>query len=279
MPHGDERGLAHWNSRAQSWDLFSSPLRPCGEDVTTFLRFINAYSDIPPDAASTALILGVTPEIATMSWPARTVVTAVDKAREMVKSVWPGDVPGLRHVLCDDWFALPRPGRPYDVVIGDGSINTMRYPEEMRRLLAKLRMLARPGALLILRSFVRPTIPESMAALFQAAQSASAGSFHAFKFRLAMALQPRPEDGVAMNELWQLWHRLEFDVEGLWDRCGWLPDVVRTIELLRGNQMRLTFPTLDELIATLEAEAVSLLDNYSPKYEMGDRCPIMVGRL
>ncbi len=279
MSLADEYGRAHWNSTARSWDLYSSPLRPCGEDLTAFLRFINAYSDTPPDAASTALILGVTPEIATMSWPARTVVTGVDKAQEMVTSVWPGDVPGLRHALCDDWFALPRPARPYDMVIGDGSINALRYPGEMRRLLARLAVLARPRALLILRSFARPAIPESIPALFQTAQTGAAGSFHAFKFRLAMALQSRPEEGVTLDEVWRFWRRLESEVEGLSERCGWRPEVVRTIELFRGKQVRLNFPTLDELIAMLEAEGVSLLDRHLPRYEMGDRCPIMVGRL
>jgi hypothetical protein len=279
MPHGDERGRTHWNSTARSWDLYTSPLRPCGEDVATFLRFINTYSDTPPDGATAALILGVTPEIATMSWPAPTLVTGVDKAQEMVKVVWPGDVPGLRHAVCDDWFVLPPPVRPYDVVIGDGSMNALRYPGEMRRLLARLRMLARPGALLILRSFARPAIPESIAALFHAAQTAAAGSFHAFKFRLAMALQARPEEGVTLDEVWQFWRRLESEVEGLSERCGWLPEMVRTIELFRGKQVRLTFPTLDELIAMLQAEGVSLLERHLPQYEMGDRCPIVVGRL
>jgi hypothetical protein len=279
MSFADERGRTHWNSIARSWDLYSSPLRPCAEDLTTFLRFANAYAQTPPDATSTVLILGVTPEIATMSWPARTVVTGVDRSPEMVKTVWPGDIPGVRQAQCDDWFALTPPARPYEIVIGDGSINILRYPGEVRRLLAKLRTLARPGALLILRSFVLPAIPESLATLIEAARTGGAGNFHAFKFRLAMALQSSPDEGVKLDEVWQSWCRLETAVDGLSNRSGWLPDVVRTIDLFRDKQVRLSFPTLDGLVATLEAEGISLLDRHMPKYEMGDRCPIVVGQI
>jgi hypothetical protein len=279
MSLADERGRTHWNSIARSWDLYSSPLRPCAEDVATFLRFAGAYSQTPPHAALAALVLGVTPEIATMSWPEGTVVTAVDRSREMIDAVWPGDIAGVRRAYCEDWFLLRRPEPPYDIVIGDGIINTLGYPGEMRRLLARLRMLARPGALVILRSFVRPGVPETVAALIEAAQVGEAGNFHAFKFRLAMALQSSPEEGVALDDVWRSWNRIETAVEGLASKCGWQPDVVRTIDLFRGKQVRLSFPTADELVATLEPEGISLLDLYIPGYEMGERCPIMAGRL
>ena len=279
MPPAAESADRHWDSVAPSWDFYSSPARPCDEDVATFLRFAATYSDTPAIATNAVLMLGVTPEIATMAWPAGTVVTGVDKSEAMVNRVWPGDIPGVRHARCDDWFALPPPLRPYDLVIGDGSINTLRYPGELRRLLARLRSLARPGALLILRSFVRPPTPESVATLVEAAQDHGIGNFHAFKFRLTMALQSSPEEGVPVNEVWQAWRRLELAVERLSKRNGWRPEEIRTIELSRGKQARLSFPTLDELLATLEAEGISVLDRNVPEYEMGDRCPIVVGRI
>ena len=279
MSRADERGRTHWNSVARSWDLYSSPLRPCGEDLATFLRFAKAYSQIPPHASGTVLVLGVTPEIATMPWPEETDITAVDRSQEMIDAVWPGDITGVRRAYCEDWFLLRRPERPYDIVIGDGIINTLGYPGEMRGLLARLRALARPGALVILRSFARPDIPETVAALIEAAQAGGAGNFHSFKFCLAMALQSSPEEGVPLDSVWRSWCRIETAVEGLASQCGWRPDVVRTIDLFRGKQVQLSFPTVDELIAMLEAEGIPLLDLYMPGYEMGDRCPIVAGRL
>jgi hypothetical protein len=277
MSVAGERGRLHWNSVAQAWHLYASPLRPCAEDLAAFRRFAEAYSPAPSPSA--ALILGVTPEIATMAWPPGTVVTGADRSAEMVRHVWPGDLPGIRQAQCVDWFSLPAPQRPYDLVIGDGSINTLGFPGELRRLLATLRKLARPGALLILRSFARPPVPESLNALAEAASAGAAGSFHAFKFRLAMALQSCPEEGVALDAIWQLWRKLEIGIEGLAWRCCWPADVVSTIDLFHGKQVRLSFPTLDELTAALAADGVSLLDRYIPRYEMGERCPILVGRL
>ena len=269
---------SNWDAIAPSWDSYSSPARPCNEDLGAYLRFAATYSDTPPAATIAALMLGVTPEIATMAWPAGTVVTGVDKSEGMVNRVWPGDIPGVRQARCDDWFALLPPERPYDLVTGDGSINTLRYPGELRRLLVQLRSLARPGALLILRSFVRPLTTESVAALVAVAQAGGVGNFHAFKFRLTMALQSSPDEGVPLDEVWQAWRRLELAGERLPESNGWRPEEVRTFEFSRGKQVRLSFPTLDELIAALEAEGISVLDRYVPAYEMGDRCPILVGR-
>lgn len=279
MSSANEQADTHWDSVASSWNVYSSPARPCGEDLAAYLRFATTYSDTPPDATKAVLMLGVTPEIATMAWPAGTVVTGVDKSEGMVNGVWPGDIPGVRHAWCDDWFALRQPERPYDLVIGDGSINMLRYPGELRRLLEKLRSLARPGALVILRSFVRPTMPESVAALVEAAQDGGIASFYAFKFRLTMALQSSPEEGVPLDEVWQAWRRLDPVAEQLSKKNGWRPEAIRPIELSRGKQGRLSFPALDELVAALECEGISVLDCHVPKYEMGDRCPILVGRI
>jgi len=274
----DERGSKHWDSIAQRWHLYSSPLRPGAEDVETFLRVIRSHAPEPGDAPRQGLILGVTPEIATMAWPGRTMVTGADRSQEMIEQVWPGDRPGLRQALCVDWFELPKPARAYDLVLADGSFNTLGYPAELRRLLAALAGLAAERALLITRTFTRPTERESLASLEEAARAGEAGGFNAFRFRLAMALQSTPEAGVSLDEIWRLWQRLDCEIEDLSARNGWLPDVVGTIGHSRGNQMRLSFPTRDELVATLEAAGLSLLDSHTPVYEMGERCPILTWR-
>ncbi|HXQ42045.1 MAG TPA: class I SAM-dependent methyltransferase, partial [Candidatus Udaeobacter sp.] len=211
----DERGSKHWDSIAQRWHLYSSPLRPGAEDVETFLRVIRSHAPEPGDAPRQGLILGVTPEIATMAWPGRTMVTGADRSQEMIEQVWPGDRPGLRQALCVDWFELPKPARAYDLVLADGSFNTLGYPAELRRLLAALAGLAAERALLITRTFTRPTKRESLASLEEAARAGEAGGFNAFRFRLAMALQSTPEAGVSLDEIWRLWQRLDCEIEDL----------------------------------------------------------------
>ena len=278
MTLADERGRKHWNSVAECWHLYTSPLRPCAEDLAAYLRLIYAHTPAPVGRSSAALILGVTPEIATMSWPAGMTVTGADRSREMIELVWPGDREGHRRAVCADWFGLPEPPEPYDLVLADGSFNTIGYPDDLLRLVERLRAIVRPGALLVSRTFVRPPERESVAGLAEIAKSGAAGGFHAFKFRLAMALQPNPEEGVGLDQIWRQWQWLDGEIDTLLEVNGWQPDVVGTIELFRDKQVRLSFPSREELADTLQAAGLTLLDGHTPTYEMGERCAISAWR-
>ena len=213
-----------------------------------------------------------------MPLPQDTTVTAADRSPEMIRELWPGDASGLRQALCVDWFELPAPARNYDLVLADGSFNILGFPGDLGRLLAGLAGVVAPGALLLARTFTRPPRAERMADLETAARAGEAGSFHAFKFRLAMAQQPTAELGVSMDDIWRLWRRLEDRIDGLSALNGWTPEVVGTIDRFRGNHMRLSFPTLDELVDTLRTAGLSLVDSHMPAYELGERCPIQAWR-
>jgi SAM-dependent methyltransferase len=276
MTAGDDAGREHWNAAAANWRHYTSPLRPCAEDQATFLRFIAAHD--PTGARREALMLGVTPEIANLDWPQGVTVTAADRAPEMIKAFWPSDRPALRPALCVDWFELPTPSTPYDLVLADGSFNLVDYPGDLRRLLDRLAGAVAPGAMLITRTFTRPVEAESLSALEQAARAGRAGGFHAFKFRLAMAFQPSPEAGVSLGDIWRLWRRLDDEIDDLTTRNGWLPEQVRTIDLFRDKDVRLRFPTREELTGVFQAAGLALVDSDTPTYEMGDRCPIMAWR-
>jgi SAM-dependent methyltransferase len=242
--------------------------------LATLRRFIVSHAR----QAREVLLLGVTPEIATMPWPQDTSLTAADRSPEMIKKLWPGDAPGLRRVLCVDWFELPRPPRRYDLVLADGSFNVVGYPSDLRRLLAGVAGLVAHGALLLTRTFTRPLQAERMVDLEDAARAGEAGSFHAFKFRLAMAQQQTAELGVSMDDIWRLWRGLDDRIDGLSALNGWTPEVVSTIDRFRGSHMRLSFPTRDELVVTLRTAGLSLVDSHTPAYEMGERCPTQAWR-
>ena len=274
-----EKGRKHWDSVAQCWHLYASPLRPCAADQATFRQLIDAHGPAPLDGTRAAIIFGVTPEIATMDWPGDTIVTGFDRAPEMIEHVWPGNVPGRRQAICADWFNLPRPARPYDLAFADGSVTVIGFPGDLQRLIAHLKEMARPDALLVTRTFTRPLRAETIAELEEVARAGRAGTFHAFKFRLAMSLQERTEDGISLHDIWALWHRLDSEIEGLSARNGWRPDVVGTIALFRGKQVKLVYPSREELIDVMQGTGLKLLETRIPTYEMGDRCPIMAWRL
>jgi hypothetical protein len=57
---------AHWNAHARRWANLGHPLRPGPQDIA---RYEAAVAELFSSAPLKALLLGVTPEVACMSWP------------------------------------------------------------------------------------------------------------------------------------------------------------------------------------------------------------------
>src|SRR5512147_2066255 len=96
----------HWVRPAQSWALRASPLRPAPEDVAVYEREFRRWHERTRAAPLRVVLLGVTPEIATMPWPAATRMVAVDVSRAMIRGVWSGAALG-HAAVCASWTALP----------------------------------------------------------------------------------------------------------------------------------------------------------------------------
>jgi hypothetical protein len=103
-------------------------------------------------------------------------------------------------------------------------------------------------------------------------------SFHAFKFRLAMALQENAETGVAVSEVLATWKRARIDMNSLLALTGWQRETVDMIYLYQGKTSRLAFPDTAELAAVM-SEYFDTLETRYLDYEMGDRCPILTYRV
>ena len=71
---------------AQEWKYFGSPLRPCTEEVRYMENIVvEKFSETDNvDEEFKVQLCGVTPEIATMNWPAKTYVKAVEQSQEMI---------------------------------------------------------------------------------------------------------------------------------------------------------------------------------------------------
>ena len=67
---------SHWPSMARAWQRAGSPLRPSPEDVAGYTRAIQDWIDL--HGAPRVLLLGVTPEIYRLPWPAGHDLLAVD---------------------------------------------------------------------------------------------------------------------------------------------------------------------------------------------------------
>lgn len=259
-----------------------APLRPLAEDVSLFERLVGAAAgERAGRAVRRAALLGVTPEIARMRWPRGTRLAAFDRCPGMIAEVWPRAAlaPETRaHATRADWRVLPVADGTFDVVVGDGCYTLLDAPAGFRGLGAEAARVLAPGGAFVMRFFVRPERAEPLDDVFAALAAGEIGSFHAFKWRLAMALHGTLAEGVAVAAVWAAWASWvarEGGADALAARLGWPAAEVRTIDAYRDAPARYTFPTL--------AEARELLGEHFVErgchvgaYELGERCPTLL---
>jgi hypothetical protein len=138
---------------------------------------------------------------------------------------------------------------------------------------AALATTLQPRGLLMLRLFTQVARRESLAEVLGALHAGRIGSFHVFKWRLAMALQSDSTTGVKRDDVWRAYAAAGIDPARL-PQPGWSPAAIRTIRSYENQQTRLCFPTLDEVRSLLD-EAFEGIEVTFPQYELGERCPIV----
>jgi SAM-dependent methyltransferase len=211
-----------------------------------------------------------------MRWPAAgTQVLAVDQSHAMIRTIWPGAALG-HQAVCAHWTALPLAAASRDIVIGDGSFNNLAGAAYGAMARSVRRVLRAPGVFVI-RFFLRPDRPERVGAIFDDLFHGRAGSFFAFKWRLAMALHGALDDGVRLSDIWDAWHAAVPRPETLAQNLGWPLEKILTIDDYRGSAVRYTFPTLPEARAALRTDFEERACHF-PGYELGPLCPTFVLR-
>jgi hypothetical protein len=99
-------------------------------------------------------------------------------------------------------------------------------------------------------------------------------SFHAFKLRLLMALQPAAREGVAVNDVHR-WVTANVDAVSLPRRSGWTSAEIATIDYYKDSPTVYTVLTLAELRMEM-ADKFRELSLLTPGHPMGPHCPILV---
>lgn len=265
---------AFWRTLAAQWPLLGSPVRPCAEDVRIVEEMLATGTELFGTAAhKRAWLLGVTPEIAAARWLQDIDLLALERVGAMIDSVWPGDTDS-RRAICADWLHAPFPDESFDLVIGDGCLTPVGFPDELSRLLTSVYRCLRRDGYLMLRLFCRPDVAETPDAVIAALHSGAIGSFHAFKWRLAMALQGMVDaPDVAVDAVWQVWNAARIDARALAEARGWLPAQVGTIDVYRGSPARNNFMRFDAAIGHLRRAGFDLVATRIGSYELAERCP------
>ena len=112
----------------------------------------------------------------------------------MIESLWPGAQFGT--ALCAEWSDPPLPAASQDIVVGDGCFSALVTRDEYRALVRAVRRIMRDDGIFLMRYFLRPDDAEPVGRVFDDLLNARIGNFHAFKWRLAMALHGSLDDGV-----------------------------------------------------------------------------------
>lgn len=263
----DRRNLAYWTRLSGTWSV-APPLAPCDEDLRWFQRHVAGLGDRP----LRALLLGVTPGLAKLAWPAGTTLAALDWSAGMLRNVLPreGAAPHGAPVLAD-WRELPIAGRSCEVIVGDGCYTALGDLESARLMSAEIARALKPGGLACFRCFARPQEAKGADQLFEELRAAKAAHFDLFRWRLAAAVQG-DRWGVALEEVWSAWNERVPDRGALAADHGWaLPDLER-IERWKGEPARYAFPSLAQL-QQLVAPRFELIEADTPRYERGEYFP------
>lgn len=265
---------SHWRHHAAQWGKIGSPLRPTGEDADLYWKAI--VSSLPESelAQARVLLLGVTPELASLPWPGGSSMLACDASRDMLQSIWPlGHFPGVfSAALNADWMAMPLVSGACPLIVGDGCLSIFPHAADCRRLAQELHRVLQPGGSLVLRLFCQPPMPESPEQVLADLHRGQVGNFHAFKWRLVMAIHAS-NDNACLGDIWARWESEFPQPERAAELSGWSLDAIGTLAAYRNATARYSFFNLEDSCALL-APQFEFVGAAWPGYELGERCPI-----
>lgn len=269
----------HWRGIAGHWALLGSPLRPCEEDLRIFEELLSCDAGIPvATARKRAWLLGVTEEIAAARWMNEIDFVAAERVQSMIDVAWPGNT-GRRWAICADWLHAPFADESFDLVIGDGCLTVVGYPDGLTALLGSVHRCLRRDGYLMLRLFCRPDVAETPEAVMAALRSGEIGSVNALKWRLSMAVQGLTgAHAVGLHDVWTVWNEPQWNARTLAAGLGWTPAQVGTIEYWRGSSARNVFLRFDEAIGLLRRAGFDLVAARTGRYELAERCPLLLLR-
>jgi hypothetical protein len=275
---GEEGGQACiWTSLARSYAAFGSPLVPGSEDVEILESAVFRHAASAGSKPLRAIMLGVTPAVALMRWPPASRILAIDNSPTVVRALWPGDIPGVREARCATWVAIPVEKNSCDVIVGDGSLNACRFPEEVREILHSISGLLVDDGMFACRCYIRPHSCESVGEVFDALFSNSGLTVDRFKMRLFMAMQRSPEEGVIVREAARILDRYKLDRRVMTERLGWSRAAIEPFNSWRFSETVYSIPSLEELREVL-GECFEEVSITYPGYELGQYCPTLVMR-
>jgi SAM-dependent methyltransferase len=217
-------------------------------------------------------MLGVTPELAAIGRK----LTAIDQSPEMIAGIWPGDT-DTRRAVPGDWLDMPMGRDSVMAIIGDGCLSALGSSRERRRLLAEIARTLRPDGRAVIRTFASPEMPEDLATVHTRAMAGAAGTFHALKWRIAMACAAAdPDRAMPVATILEAFERLFPDRQALAAATGWPLPVIGTIDVYARSNTVYCFATLAMLTEEAAEHFGGVEITPTGRYPLAECCPLLV---
>jgi len=266
----DQEQMIFWQQFSRTFFLTGPPMRPSAEDLANYWDIANEW--IQKRGAPRVLLLGVTPELYNLPWPKDTDFLAVDGSRDMIDAVWPGPEDAIR---CTDWLSLDLPEGSRDIVLCDGGLHLLRYPQAQHELIRLLRYTLSQDGICIFRLFVQPSARENPDAVIQDLLDRKIHSLDILKLRLSMSLQSEAGEGVELAQVYNKLVEAAPDLEKLAARIGWPAERILIFNYYRETKYSYYWLTLEQAMnmfcsnrGGFQAHRLQI-----PSYGLGGRCP------
>lgn len=268
----------HWERMAALWRLVGPPLRPAAADLAIYQEVVDRMV-ASIGAPLCTLVLGVTPELHGLRWPAGAQVRALDSSAQMIEAIWPG---ASDTATVGSWTAMPFEGGAFDLLLCDGGFGLLDHAAGQARLLAEARRVLVPGGMLAVRLFAPQGRTGTMAEIFGDLDRGRIASLDALKLRLWGAMQRSAAAGVRPREV----AARILEACGSWERLaqrqGWPVEHVRALELHRGNTACYHLVDAEEFVrmacGDAGADGFTAAGTHRPEHAFGDCCPVVVLR-
>jgi SAM-dependent methyltransferase len=271
----DSRATGHWSDIAGQWEQVGPPLRPSSQDIAIVTDVIERWAD--RQGAPRAMILGVTPELYRIPWRASTDLLAVDRSRSMIDKVWPGP---RTNILCADWIAMPLKEQTRDIILCDGGLHLLPYPNGHLKFVDELQHVVAHNGIFVLRLFVPPPRRETWESVLRDLVALKIPNVNILKLRLWMALHEDIEHGVQLHCVWDTIRKVEQNLPRLATRLGWPTEQLLALDTYQNCDARYYFldvPQVRRMFCTDRAGFVFESIHF-PTYDLGDQCPTIVLR-
>jgi SAM-dependent methyltransferase len=247
----------HWAERSQHWGKIGPPLQPNQEVTDAFTSLVSSDKHI--------LMLGVTPQIAN----AYTNVTSIDSSPEMIERVWPGNT-DTKQAYEDNWLTVDIADEQFDAVLGDGSINMVEYPHDIRFMFDRAYRWLKPEGRFAMRFFTRPEQPISREQLIEEGLNPTV-NFSAYRRLLPMYIAANEGPCIRSSKILDLFDELFPDRSIL----KWDPEHIISIDAYKDTVSTGWYPTRTEILEFVHTDAVDVRFIDAGTYDISYTCPIL----